>query len=303
MANEDDLLDALTQQLEELKLISYSLLPDERFTFISPDPDENATWADLLNDVRSPSDVFSTPTSQERTGTGTVGPESLSPLCWRLKVDGSKAWFDVTLPSRYNGTDVSDARLTAMITVQGENISRNEHELWNGIVRDVLVEIGATEYPLYQLFVQHLVPLLHEEASKTQAQPPPTTQREGKKREIKPFHALLVSHHLISPTKRRHLQQWSSSLSVTGFAKVGYPGVIYGQGDEEDITEFVENIKAMTWLALRVRFVEPLPSGKEVPKERQWLELQKVGEVVAEMKRLEREEFVLEMGIGSAGAK
>lgn len=80
MANEDDLLDALTQQLEELKLISYSLLPDERFTFISPDPDENATWADLLNDVRSPSDVFQRQRRRNEQEQEQSGP-SRSPRC------------------------------------------------------------------------------------------------------------------------------------------------------------------------------------------------------------------------------
>jgi hypothetical protein len=79
--------------------------------------------------------------------------------------------------------------------------------------------------------------------------------------------------------------------------------VIYGQGEEEDVVEFVENIKAMTWLALRVRFVEPLEDGVLPSGDRRWQEFQKVGEVVAEMKRLGRENFILEMGIGSAGAK
>jgi hypothetical protein len=119
------------------------------------------------------------------------------------------------------------------------------------------------------------------------------------------YHALLTSHHLISPTKRKNLQQWSSQLRISGFAKVGYPGCIYCEGIQEDVEEFVANIKNMQWLALRVRFVEPLPETLktcEVNK-RQWIELEKVGEVVEEMKRLDRESFVVEMGIGSAGQK
>jgi len=56
----------------------------------------------------------------------------------------------------------------------------------------------------------------------------------------------------------------------------------------------------MQWLALRVRFVEPVD---ERVNESHWVEFQKVGEVVEEMKRIGREEFVLEMGIGSAGSK
>lgn len=91
---------------------------------------------------------------------------------------------------------------------------------------------------------------------------------------------------------------------ITGFAKVGYPGVIYAQGQRENIEEFVANIKAMQWLALRVRFVESLEGETAtVDQERKWSEFQKVGEVVEEMRRIDREKFVVEMGIGSAGTK
>ena len=49
----------------------------------------------------------------------------------------------------------------------------------------------------------------------------------------------------------------------------------------------------------RVRFVEPLPSGLQLEKEKGWKEFEKIGEVVDEMRRLGRETFVVEMGIGS----
>lgn len=89
-----------------------------------------------------------------------------------------------------------------------------------------------------------------------------------------------------------------------GFAKIGYPGVIYGQGSKDYVEEFVENVKAMQWLALKVRFVEPLENaGNNEPGQlKGWREFEKVGEVVEEMRRLGRGKYVLEMGIG-AGMK
>jgi len=103
------------------------------------------------------------------------------------------------------------------------------------------------------------------------------------------------------------MQQWSAALCVSGFAKVGHPGVIYCEGVQGAVEEFVANVKAMQWLALRVRFVEPLDGGEGAPAddgrraERRWVELEKVGDVVEEMRRLGRESYVVEMGIGSAG--
>lgn len=165
-------------------------------------------------------------------------------------------------------------------------------------------------FPTYELISSHLLPLLHSSASRT-----PGDSMTEKRSGIETaghdtctqttYHALLTSHHLISSTKRKNLQQWSSQLRISGFAKVGYPGCIYCEGEQERLEEFVGNIKAMQWLALRVRFIEPLPKDIQTQdaEKRRWIEMEKVGEVVEEMRRLGRESFVVEMGIGSAGQK
>jgi len=165
------------------------------------------------------------------------------------------------------------------------------------------------EYPVYEL-ITNLVPKLHEahRASTATSQDDTTpftvpSQAQDASPE-RMYHALLSSHHLISPTKRRNMQSWSSQLSVTGFAKVGYPGVIYCEGLQTNVEEFVANVKAMQWLALRLRFLEPLPVVEAETgwkDSRRWMEFEKVGEVVQEMKRLGRDSYVVEMGIGSAG--
>jgi hypothetical protein len=104
------------------------------------------------------------------------------------------------------------------------------------------------------------------------------------------------------------MQRWTSELTLTGFAKVGYPGVIYCEGEKESVEDFVAKVKAMQWLALRVRFVEELEEesdgitdGKDRKNEKQWVELEKVGEVVQYMRDIGRESYVLDVGLG-AGA-
>ncbi|KAJ3860819.1 hypothetical protein EV359DRAFT_5276, partial [Lentinula novae-zelandiae] len=173
-------------------------------------------------------------------------------------------------------------------------------------------------YPIYQLFSLHLLPMLREEADNIHAdretkllEPASThgdvlslrSSRSSSTSKVM-HHALFISHHLISPTKRRNLQQWSKSLSISGFAKVSYPGVIYAEGIQENIEEFVDNIKAMQWLALKLRFIEPVLEGVDgysSASRRQWTEFQKVGDVMEEMRRIGRQMYVVEMGIGSAG--
>lgn len=123
-----------------------------------------------------------------------------------------------------------------------------------------------------------------------------------------PYHALLTSHHLISPTKRRTLHTLSSTLSLTGFAKVGYPGVIYAEGPRESVEAFVREVKGMQWLALRVRFVEPVPGwdtdanlSSEAGRNQsvRWVEVSKIGEVLELMRMRGREAFVTNLGIGA----
>ncbi|KAG6843141.1 hypothetical protein H0H93_002087, partial [Arthromyces matolae] len=148
-------------------------------------------------------------------------------------------------------------------------------------------------FPVYQLLILHLLPIVHEKVN-SQLSSSHDSDYAGSPARLTQsiYHALLTSHHLISPNKRRSLQNWSASLSISGFAKVGYPGVIYATGQKDDIEEFVGNIKAMQWLALKVRFVEELPGDNDseseaidtAGKDCRWKEFQKVGEVVDEMR-------------------
>jgi len=216
--------------------------------------------------------------------------------------DDARLWLDVQLPS--SGPSLG----AASVTIKGDDITRSEQERWQSIIKKRMEEVQDSEFPTYELISTHLLPLLHVEAPRHTATEPNTKSDNLSSHESSDsawHHALLTSHHLISPTKRKNLQQWSSQLHIAGFAKVGYPGVIYCEGAREQVEEFVANIKAMQWLALRVRFVEPLPDDltPQETEKRRWIELEKVGEVVEEMRRLGREAFVVEMGIGSAGQK
>ncbi|KAF8956475.1 hypothetical protein BDZ97DRAFT_188208 [Flammula alnicola] len=251
----------IRQQLQELQLIQCSILPTERFIFL----DNSMSWKVAMEEYAE--DPIGNFNSLE------------CPPFLGIRVDGAKIWFEIRMAQ--GGDAGSDVVSKPSISVKGEDISRAEQERWKALVADKMEEISDSELELQST------------RSSTQA------------RENEPFHVLFTSHHLISPNKRRSLQQWSSSLSLTGFAKVGYPGVIYAKGERASIEEFVDNVKAMQWLALKVRFVEPLPARGSTPaapgEPRTWKELQKVGEVVEEMRRIGREEYIIEMGIGSAG--
>jgi len=201
-------------------------------------------------------------------------------------------------------------RSDALVSVKGDRLSRAEQERWQDIICEKKRELEDTaEYPNYELLSLHLLPLLQEseqEYVQNLKKDDPGGPITGIRNTTMPkYHVLFTSHHLVSPHKRRLLQEWSSSLRLSGYAKVGYPGVIYAQGERESVEEFAANVKSMQWLALKMRFVEPVDEVEDsdcsgTRGKGSWREFQKLGEVVEEMKRLGRERYVIDVGIGNA---
>ncbi|KAJ8496709.1 hypothetical protein ONZ51_g921 [Trametes cubensis] len=283
--------ETLRKVLEEAHLLRCSLLPGELISF----SEDAADWDALL-------DIYSGDPDAEL-------PESPPgrPVHFEVRTEDSDVWFDVELPLGY-GSEGGDG--IPSVAVKGPNLGRAEQQRWQAIVAEALDEVRGSEYPVYELISSHLLPRLHAASSKADSSEPPCAEEVSSSAQSEAahpsprYHALFTSHHLKSPQKRRSLSQWSHELSLTGFAKVGYPGVIYCEGAREDVEDFVSRVKSMQWLALRLRFIEPAPSeGRGESNVRgQWKEFEKVGEVVNEMRRLGRESFVVEMGIGSAGS-
>ncbi|KAJ6479208.1 hypothetical protein C8R47DRAFT_1137327 [Mycena vitilis] len=276
------------QRLEELQLIQFTLLPEEVLTFLD---DEGLVWAQLLRDyAEDPVD--------------SAIPWPSTPPHIQVKPQSSKIWFEVRFPA-------PDEPIP-LVSVKGENATRAEQERWQRIIQDKMQEneIAASDFPVYQLLCLHLLPLLHDEMPAVPTKEPLTVDEPAV--DDTRFHALFTSHHLVSPKKRRALQQWAGALAVAGFAKVGHPGLIYVQGARGGVEEFVDNVRAMQWLALRLRFLEALP-GEDEDGERQegrgqegqqgrargWTEFEKVGEAVEAMRRLGLEDWIVEMGVGS----
>ena len=64
---------------------------------------------------------------------------------------------------------------------------------------------------------------------------------------------LIYSHHIISKTKRADMKSLASALSLTGYVKIGWPGLIVLEGREEDCVEFYDSMRRWSWKFLVVR--------------------------------------------------
>jgi len=271
--NPDQSFMTLNSQLCELQLLQSSLFAGESLEFC----DKPLEWQRLLDELNGGQEIESA--------------EDLSPAHFVIKVGETPVWLDIQFSASHPNA--------SSFSVKG-NLSRDEQIKWSTLINEKMLEFGDTEYPTYEVLTSYLIPLLQRSEKILPPAPTPGTPGSGE-----PIfsHALMTSHHLISHHKRRDLQHWASSLSLVGFCKVGHPGVIYVQGSEDSVNEFVQNVKSLQWLALKVRFVEALGDGEPIISEvgTPWVEFEKVGKVVEYMRLIGREKYVVEMGIGSAG--
>ncbi|KAI6161287.1 hypothetical protein EDD17DRAFT_1588936 [Pisolithus thermaeus] len=223
---------SVEHQLRELQLIRCFLPPGELFSFVFP-PEDTVVWSSLLDALDNGVDgEIELPTKEDF-------PCSAK---FSVRVCGLPVWFEAQVPE--GPVQCSD------VLARGENISRYQQERWQSIVSESIAEVRDGEFSMYELLSLHLFPRLHEHNDDKH----PSTSAGLAPSEIHShhpeiFHALLTSLHLVSATKRKLMEGWSSELRVTGFAKVGYLGLIYAEREtrKENVEEFVKNVKAMNW--------------------------------------------------------
>ncbi|CAB9517252.1 RWD domain-containing protein 2B [Seminavis robusta] len=64
---------------------------------------------------------------------------------------------------------------------------------------------------------------------------------------------LIYSHHIISKVKRANLKDLASHYQLTGYVKIGWPGLIIIEGPEHHCQYFYDDIKQWAWKYLVVR--------------------------------------------------
>lgn len=64
---------------------------------------------------------------------------------------------------------------------------------------------------------------------------------------------LIYSHHIISKKKRSDLKDLAGQYHLTGYVKVGWPGLIIVEGRDDDCDAFYDTIRRWAWKFLVVR--------------------------------------------------
>lgn len=132
--------------------------------------------------------------------------------------------------------------------IRSTEMNRDEALGWEKWVDEIVADHGkeaeATGYPLSTMITEHFLPLLQSLAT-PEPMVDPKPDREGnqpKRTSYRPGHVLFSSHHLLAPSKRKNLVALSSQLGLVGFGKVGYPGIIFAEGDVDDLEEISKEV-------------------------------------------------------------
>jgi hypothetical protein len=83
---------------------------------------------------------------------------------------------------------------------------------------------------------------------------------------------LIYSHHIIAKKKRADIKALVANYELTGYMKIGWPGLLIVEGDEEDCNQFYDVIRPWSWQYLVVRGEqnELVPNGKSIESMRRF---------------------------------
>ena len=63
---------------------------------------------------------------------------------------------------------------------------------------------------------------------------------------------ILFSHHIIADSKRSAVCNWAADLALGGFSKIGWPGLILVEGEEENCKIYVQSLQRCEYLTFRL---------------------------------------------------
>ena len=66
------------------------------------------------------------------------------------------------------------------------------------------------------------------------------------------FSRILFSHHIIADSKRSAVCNWAADLALGGFSKIGWPGLILVEGEEENCKIYVQSLQRCEYLTFRL---------------------------------------------------
>eukprot|EP01114_Cavostelium_apophysatum_P003074 TRINITY_DN12808_c0_g1_i1.p1 TRINITY_DN12808_c0_g1~~TRINITY_DN12808_c0_g1_i1.p1 ORF type:complete len:268 (-),score=5.29 TRINITY_DN12808_c0_g1_i1:90-893(-) len=73
----------------------------------------------------------------------------------------------------------------------------------------------------------------------------------------------LFFHHIYNKTKKKHIVDWARELHLSGFAVYGKPGVVCIEGYKEDVNEYVQRLRGLSWKKISSRIQQTVAASAD----------------------------------------
>ncbi|KAL6040934.1 RWD domain-containing protein 2B [Balamuthia mandrillaris] len=244
-------VEAAEHQLEEVEVLQSVFSGEDELSF---SPEQVATLRSLIDG------------GDNKSSASTL---SLSPvrLClWLRFEEGLIVRLEAELPLDY--PDVPPQLDLGFLSTDSELslLSRqDERDIKQRLIQEELATNLWTKgqpsiFSIALWLQEHVSALLQANLSLLQQQQMLSTNTKTKEdaKEEKLIREWLWFHHIYSKKKRKHIVEWARELQLTGCSMVGKPGVVCVEGREEDVKEYVQRLRGLSWQKMTSRFREEL---------------------------------------------
>ena len=169
-----------------------------------------------------------------------IGPESAANTAAVVNVN-------MALPHKYPKEELK-------VFISSDSLTRELQGDWNRQLVGYIKENSTGDPMIYQIIEwlresgdDYLRKSLSFNVSKEKSKTKNWDESNVQNKTLKKGAIWLYMHHIYSKNKRKDIINWADELELTGFSLPGKPGVVYVEGDINNVDEYFSRLKRLQW--------------------------------------------------------
>ena len=169
------------------------------------------------------------------------------------KEEQCKLGISISLPSGYPNVHPN-------VSVASNSMSRKSQSSFNKCLLEHIIKL-----PTEEIMILEVINWIQENSSKFFDLSKESTPEKKKLKTIeKIYHMWLFMHHIYNKEKRKNIINWANELELTGFSLPGKPGVVYVEGLLQNVEEYFERLRRLTWKRMSCKVKEQLENNTRI---------------------------------------
>eukprot|EP00112_Aurelia_sp_Birch-Aquarium-sp1_P005109 Seg1580.7 transcript_id=Seg1580.7/GoldUCD/mRNA.D3Y31 product="RWD domain-containing protein 2B" protein_id=Seg1580.7/GoldUCD/D3Y31 len=254
-------IDCFETQLTELETLQCIFMNDGEFTISNPiDVDRMRTICERFrSETKTNTDLESALLNQ-------IGYLKCVSLDLQLKIElenevktPAAVHVNIALPHLYPKDELK-------VFISSDTLTRELQGDWNRQLVDYVKQTSTGDPIIYQIiewlkesgedFLRKSIRVSNEK-SRTKS----LDESNAQDKTLKKGAIWLYMHHIYSKNKRKDIINWADELELTGFSLPGKPGVVYVEGDMNNVDDYFSRLKRLQWKRMSCVHRETHESG------------------------------------------